>query len=142
MSDHLIKSYGVTTSLFGLLEQLEILKLQQLDKRMYNSGVSRVQAALVWPKKYKDEHYLAYAYGGVSKHTLFVLDNALENWRKHVDGRFDFSTHRAVHFRNAIISVKFGEPLETTLYDNPTEKETMKIVELDAVPFGSHCMRF
>ena len=38
----LIKSYGVTTEVFKMLDQLDVLQFQQLNKWMYEQGVARV----------------------------------------------------------------------------------------------------
>ena len=46
LSLRLIQSYGATTTIFGYLEQRQILLMQQTNKWFYSKGVGRVQTRI------------------------------------------------------------------------------------------------
>lgn len=99
LSLRLIQCYGATTAIFSLLDAVEVLKLQGLNKHMYSFGVSRVQYHFYL----REVQYMSHPYGKTFKDTLLcVINKRLQkdggpvSVRKIVNPTFDLTDFRII----------------------------------------------
>ena len=64
----LVRQFGATDVLLSFLDALEVLRLQQLDRWMYEVGISRVQVSLSF-RCFYFSHYRS----NKNKETLFLF---------------------------------------------------------------------
>ena len=114
------------TELLPLLEPRQALKLQQLNKFFYQTGISRVQSTL---KKLKKLHYLTYGHARDSKNSLFVYNNIDKTVLVHQDKRFNFDFHRGVQFLDSLVAISF-QTMQVRQFKDPTDQDRMRVIEL------------
>ena len=109
---HILQSFGATYEICGFLEPLDILKLQQLSRWLYNRGIARVQTYWRLRKRY----YFTYGQSAGLKSTVFVYD-AVTGEAKTIKKKkiFDFHNKQTIQVSSHLYSVAWQQ-LQVTRY--------------------------
>ena len=132
-----MRSFGCQLFVFYYLSELEVLRLQCIDRDTYGRTIARCQETF----RIRNEMIAFTFQERRFKKSIFLLNSVTGEAKKFRDDRFDFKATRTVVVKNELYAFKEGCPVSVYKIANFTSNDHL-VTDLSTLPFDEYLRNF